>query len=104
VEYHKKFGMIVMVVSIVLAPLMFAMSERSIRCSDELTGIYFLMNCLNLEFVESIPGNEFSALFSIPLKYTLVFCVASFGAGFLWYQGAIKAPVIRKWPFVTRED
>ena len=94
-EYQKKFGMIVMVASITLATLMFAMSERT-HCYGDLSGIYYVMNCLSLVFFEDIPGNEYSALINFPLKYALVFCVASFGAGILWYQGAIKAPNIRR--------
>ena len=101
-EYHQRFGMIVMVASVVLAAMVSSMSENI--CYVATTGVDYLMYCSYLEFFESIPGNHLSAEFGFPLKYALVFCVACFGAGFLWYQGAIKIPIISKQPSVTPKD
>jgi hypothetical protein len=83
--------MIVMVAAVVIAVMVSAMSENI--CFVDASGFDYLMYCSYLEFFESIPGNHFSAEFGFPLKYALVFCTACFGAGFLWYQGAIKVPI-----------
>ena len=92
-QYHKRFGMIVMVASVFIAVIAIALSQN--YCYGDTTGFDYVMLCMALSFFEEIPGNQFSALFTIQTKYAFVFCGLLFGLGFLWYQGAIKAPLIK---------
>lgn len=90
-EYHKKFGMIVMVSSIALALLLIIVSKSP--CSPDLAfGTWWLEHCLWLQFF----GDEYSAQIRFPTKYALMVCIFGFAAGFLWYTDAIKAPSISK--------
>ncbi len=91
--YHKRFGMIIMVASVLLAIIATAFSRD--ECLGSISGFDYVMLCMMLSFFEEIPGNQFSALFKLQTKYIFVFCGLIFGLGFLWYQGAIKAPHIK---------
>lgn len=91
--YHKRFGMIVMVVSVFIAITAIALSQDN--CYLPTTGFDYAMLCMTLSFFEEIPGNQNSALFTIQTKYAFVFCGLVFGLGFLWYQGAIRVPLIK---------
>jgi hypothetical protein len=85
--------MIVMAVSVFTAFIAIALSQDN--CYVRTTGFDYVMLCMTLSFFEEIPGNQHSALFTIQTKYAFVFCGLVFGLGFLWYQGAIKAPLIK---------
>lgn len=89
-EYHKKLGMIVMVLSMVFLLLFIALSESI--CYGDFSGMHYVITCLYISLFEDIPGNHLTAVISIPLKYLFVFCGLMLGLGFLLYKGAIKAP------------
>ena len=90
-EYYKKFGMIVMVLSIVLfitSILISNISHDSIISTGTLCSVHdleFFMKCLYL-------GSEDSFPYKFPLKYALAVFVSTFALGFLWYKGALKVP------------
>lgn len=91
-EYQKRFGLIVMVTSIVLIIVAIVLSTS--RCYGDVSGFNYVMYCMHLSFFAQDPSLSLY-LIDIPTKYMFIVCSIIFALGFLWYQGAIKAPLIK---------
>ena len=92
-EQNKKWGVIAIACSIVLAIASVVFSEN--LCYAGTPGdswINLLLICLRVNVYEEIPGNSLGEHIYLQTKYLLLTCAAIMAVGILWHKGALPVP------------
>ena len=102
-EYNKKVGIILMVVSVVVAILSFLISDCDYCNFSEASLLALVMYGFRLRLISYETAYP-PYMIDISTKYVLLFCLATFAVGMLFYLGALNAPRLKKSEQATRQS
>ena len=98
-EYNKKVGIILMVVSVVVAILSFLISDCDYCNFSEASLLALVMYGFRLRLI-----SDGHYMIDFSTKFALLFCLATFAVGILFYLGALNAPRLKKSEQATRQS
>ena len=90
-ERHKRFGIIAITASIILAIASLVFSENPCYAGSP-SWLDLLLMCLRVNVYEETPGYILGDHIYLQTKYLLLACAALLAVGVLWHKGAIPVP------------
>lgn len=92
-ERHKRFGIIAITASIILAIASLVFSENPCSGgSGSPSWLDLLLVCLRVNVYEETPGYILTDHIYLQTKYLLLACAVLLAVGVLWHKGAIPVP------------